>query len=37
VQSSDAHYLENISEREQFIEMDGPLTAENVIKTLRAL
>ncbi|MDR2904249.1 MAG: PHP domain-containing protein [Clostridiales bacterium] len=37
VQSSDAHYLENISERERFIELNTPLSAENVINALRAL
>jgi predicted metal-dependent phosphoesterase TrpH len=35
VQSSDAHYLENISERERYLRISGPKNAKSVIETLK--
>ncbi|GHV41489.1 histidinol-phosphatase [Clostridia bacterium] len=35
IQSSDAHYLEDISERNLWLEIEGEKTAENVINHLR--
>ncbi len=35
LQSSDAHYLENISEKERYIRVDGEPNAQNIIKALK--
>ncbi len=35
--NSDAHYLEHISEREHFLDYDGPLTSRGIVEYLRSL